>query len=114
MTNTEWMRNRLHVGAGLPPETPWPVQLSYHEILLDEAKDSFTRLMHHRMIMGRLRYGKSRRRAERQDFMEAYKRMLSYAATGNQEHLVDAANFLRLEFRHPTHPLAHWNPKDRE
>lgn len=114
MTNTEWMRNRLHVGAGLPPATPWPVQLSYHEILLDEAKDGFTRLMHHRMIMGRLRYGKSKRRARGKDLEEAAKRALAYMKDGNLEHLVDAANFLRLEFRHPTHPLAHWNPKDRE
>jgi len=113
MTNTEWMRNRLHVGAGLPPATPWPVQLSYREIMLDETKDQFTELMNHRMVMGRLRYGKSKRRGVAKDFCEAQNRMFAYMKDGNQEHLVDAANFLRLEFRHPTHPLAHWNPKDR-
>ncbi len=113
MTNTEWIRNRLHVGVGLPPETPWPVQMSYHEILLDEAQDGFTRLMHHRMIMGRLRYGKSMRRKPGKDYASACARMRLYEETGNQEHLVDAANFLRLEFRHPTHPKAHWNPQDR-
>lgn len=114
MTNTEWIRNRLHVGAGLPPETPWPVQMTYNEILLDEAKDGFTKLMHHRMIMGRLRYGKSKRRARFEDLKESMRRIFMYLNEGNQEYLVDAANFLRLEFRHPTHPRAHWNAKDRE
>lgn len=113
MTNTEWMRNRLHVGAGLPPATPWPMQLSYCEIMLDETKDRFTELMNHRMVMGRLRYGKSKRRARFVDLIEAWRRVLLYMNTGNQECLIDAANYLRLEFRHPTHPLAHWNPEDR-
>jgi len=114
MTNTEWIRNRLHVGAGLPPETPWPVPADYKALLLDEQRDMFTVYMNHRMVMGRIRYGKSKRRPKYKDLQEADRRIMLYHGTGNLECLVDAANFLRLEFRHPTHPRAHWNAKDRE
>jgi hypothetical protein len=39
-------------------------------------------------------------------------RLDRYAASGNTEHLVDAANFLMIEFMHPSHPSAHFTPED--
>jgi hypothetical protein len=35
-------------------------------------------------------------------------RIDKYHATGNKEWLIDAANFLMIEFMHPRHPKAHF------
>jgi hypothetical protein len=35
-----------------------------------------------------------------------------YKQTGNKEHLVDAANFLRIEYKYPKHPKAHFRGTD--
>jgi hypothetical protein len=37
-----------------------------------------------------------------------------YIAPGNVEYLVDAANFLMIEFMCPAHPLAHYEATDRD
>ena len=41
-------------------------------------------------------------------------RVLSYQATGNTEYLMDAANFLMIEFMHPSHEKAHFIPTDSD
>lgn len=41
-------------------------------------------------------------------------RMAKYNETGNGEWLVDAANFLMIEFMHPAHPEAHFRPTDSD
>jgi len=40
------------------------------------------------------------------------RRLQAYRATGNLEHLVDAACLLMLEFVEGLHPLRHWGPGD--
>lgn len=40
------------------------------------------------------------------------KRLDKYRETGNTEWLVDAANFLMIEFMHPSHPDAHFEGTD--
>lgn len=37
-------------------------------------------------------------------------RLEKYAATGNTEYLMDAANFAMIEFMRPAHPRAHYRP----
>ncbi len=39
-------------------------------------------------------------------------RLQRYKSTGNTELLMDVANFAMIEFMHPRHPQAHFNPSD--
>ncbi len=39
-------------------------------------------------------------------------RLEKYERTGNTEYLMDAANFAMIEFMHPKHPEAHFEPTD--
>lgn len=41
-------------------------------------------------------------------------RLVKYAATGNAEWLIDAANFAMIEFMHPRHPRAHFEATDSD
>jgi hypothetical protein len=41
-------------------------------------------------------------------------RLDRYAEDGNTEWLMDAANFLMIEFMHPAHPKAHFDPQDSD
>lgn len=46
------------------------------------------------------------------DSMET--RLQRYRDTGNTEWLIDAANFLMMEFMDPAHPDAHYRPTDSD
>lgn len=115
LTNFEYLRQRLQLGAGLKPDNPPPFQgRKMQEMILHQAKDQFTLFMHYRMVMGEMRYGKST--PKRVPFWHAGKAgecMCEYARTGNLECLIDAANYIRLEWRHSRHPRKHFNPVDR-
>lgn len=41
-------------------------------------------------------------------------RLREYAATGNVEFLIDAANFAMIEYMHPAHPQAHMRATDSD
>ena len=116
MTNTEWIRQRLYLGAGLKPEVPPPFQgKGMQEMIFHQAKDQFTLFMHHRMVMCEMRYGKSGQKSDPVFYLrQAMLSLCSYNRTGNLECLIDAANYLRLEWRHSQHPNKHFNAKDRE
>jgi hypothetical protein len=67
-----------------------------------------------RLIMGAFRYGKLHGQGK-----PAYDRVGSakarldlYLRTHNQEHLVDAANLLLLEFEEPSYPDAYFESAD--
>jgi hypothetical protein len=40
----------------------------------------------------------------------AISRLDEYISTGNTAHLIDAANFIMIEFNLPSHPIAHMRP----
>ncbi len=42
------------------------------------------------------------------------KRLSNYERDGNGEWLIDAANFLMIEFKHPRHPKFHYRPTSTE
>lgn len=80
------------------------------EIMKTEFSEQFVRYMKNRMEVSYHKYGA---------LAEAYphkvdaigsmaERMRMYAETGNSEWLVDAANFLMIEFMYPRHPTAHF------
>ena len=84
------------------------------QILETEFSAKFIELMQNRMIVSFYKYGK---------VVEAYphkvdaigsmtERLLKYAETGNTEWLVDAANFVMIEFMYPRHPHAHFEGTD--
>jgi hypothetical protein len=86
------------------------------EILETEFSAEFVSGMKSRMIVSFYKYGK---------LTEAYphkvdaigsltERLRRYAETGNTEFLIDAANFAMIEFMHPRHPQAFFQPTDSD
>ncbi len=76
----------------------------------------FVKKMRNRMLTSHYKYGKA---------SEAYpdkinalacmrERMKLYDETGNKEWLVDAANFLMIEYMFPAHPEAHFRSTDSD
>lgn len=82
-----------------------------NEILSVQFSEDFVRKMKARVFVGFHRYGQSKQYAEtnQYDIIETIKaRLKLYQDTGNQEHLVDAANFIMIEYMYPQHPNAHF------
>lgn len=86
---------------------------SLDHILQQEFSEEFVRTMKNRMLVGYFRYGPVAD-DDSNYVVRALKRVREYLRTGNQEMLVDAANFLMMEFMHPQHPDAHFNPVNRK
>jgi hypothetical protein len=83
-------------------------------ILSTEFSDKFIQFMKNRMIVSFYKYGKvADAYPHKVDAIGSMQeRMRRYAETGNTEWLVDAANFLMIEFMHPRHPTAHFQGTD--
>ena len=84
------------------------------DIAKHKFKDEFVVLMRNRMVMGFFRYGYNDPKfVKKLDFITSAKERIGrYEKDGNLEHLVDAANILRMEFEMPHHPNAHWESID--
>ncbi len=70
-----------------------------------------------RVFLGFYRYGPSKQYAEnnKYDIIETIKKRLdAYVETGNQEHLVDTANFIMIEYMNPQHKNAHFLSVEEE
>lgn len=74
----------------------------------------FEQLMRNRLVLGAIRYGHMHDMSRRyKNVQSAIKRLETYLQTGNQEHLVDAANLCLMEFIKPgSHPQPHLSPVD--
>jgi len=83
-------------------------------LVASEWSPEFETLMRNRLLVGRYRYGRMDRTAERNyDRIDsAVKRLKNYQATGNMEYLVDAANLCLMEFEHSEHPEKHFTAVD--
>lgn len=79
-----------------------------------EISAEFIQGMANRMAMSYFKYGKVADAYPRKvDALRSMQvRLDKYAATGNTEHLIDAANYLMIEFMHPKHVDAHFTPED--
>lgn len=79
-----------------------------------EFSEDFVRLMRNRMAVSFFKYGLLTdgfpHKVDAVSSMQA--RLDRYAATGNTEWLVDAANFCMIEFMLPRHPRAHFEGTD--
>ena len=97
-------------------ETPTPFLVWAEAVPDTEYSKQFMQGMLNRMAVSFYRYGK---------IADAYpndisaldsmdQRLQRYAETGNTEFLMDAANFLMIEFMHPAHRNAHYAPTDSD
>ena len=111
-TNFERMRTNLLRRAGII-DAPLKGK-SFDQIRAQECSDGFCELMDNRLVMGYLRYGAAARSVPQfQDCHKALARLDKYKETGNTELLVDAANYIRMEFRRSSHPNKHFHAVDR-
>lgn len=80
------------------------------EILKTEFSEEFVKGMRDRMVVSYFKYGPvADAYPDKVDAMKsAIARLHNYMDTGNAEWLMDAANFLMIEFMHPKHPTAHF------
>lgn len=79
------------------------------------VSEKFLQGMVDRVTVGRLKYGSVEESSLEHHFMRsAQKRLDEYDRTGNTEMLMDAANFLMLEFLAPSHPKAHFHACNAE
>lgn len=84
------------------------------ELRQTEWSSLFEKLMRNRLLIGRFRYGKfgSPDKAKFDNVGSALDRLKRYQCDGNQEHLVDVANLMMVEFEHPSQRSVHWSPMD--
>lgn len=75
----------------------------------------FMQGMINRMLTSYHKYGHVRVAYERGvDFLESSsQRVRKYKETGNTEFLMDAANYLMMEFMHPSHEGAHFDAESK-
>lgn len=71
-------------------------------------------LMRNRLVVGSYRYQQRRNTGIRFNHIESIKaRLEQYMDTGNQEHLIDAANLCLVEFTYPDcHPEPYFKAED--
>ncbi len=72
----------------------------------------FEKLMRNRLAMGAMRYGRLENH-EHDVIGLCSSRLAAYKRTGNEEFLVDVANFAMVEYMRGRHPLRHFKTIDR-
>jgi hypothetical protein len=88
-----------------------------NEVLGKQFSEDFINKMKARVFFGFYRYGESKqyKKDSPYNIMDTIlKRLEKYRETGNQEHLVDAVNFIMIEYMHPQHPNAHFESIEEE
>jgi hypothetical protein len=67
-----------------------------------------------RMLTSYRKYGHIKDSVEKgmDPLAEVFARIRKYRETGNTEWLMDAANYIMIEFMHPSHNDAHFRPTD--
>lgn len=112
MTLFEYMRKRLLERKGIfDALEPIP---DFATLQKTQWSTRFETLMRNRLLMGAFRYGPFRRTPKKQyDCVgSAIERLKLYQQSGNQEHLVDAANLCLVEFVVGRHPNKHFDSSD--
>ena len=105
---------REHLLASLGYAEPPRRMPDLDELRATEWCDAFDVARRYRMLIGAFRYGLLSDPAKwRYDFLGGLRKKLDhYRRTGNTESLVDASNYLMLEFMRPSHPAAHFRAED--
>ena len=79
-----------------------------------EWSDRFEKLCRNRLILGGMRYGRlhSKNKPAYDRIPSMIKYLNQYKETGDDELLIDVANYCMLEFEEGNHPLKHFTGKD--
>lgn len=101
------LRQRLHAKAGIVERT-MPQGYDFATLQKTEWSPEFEQHMRNRLLMGALRYGllaDKKKNPNKWDLLKALRsKIKGYLKTHNKEYLVDAANYLLLEFECPSIP----------
>lgn len=114
-TITEHIRDHLLASLGYTEPRARNRKPDLDSLLVSEWCPEFETARRYRMVMGALRYGllADPGKWAGYDLLGGMRRKLEvYHRTGNTEALVDAANYLMLEFMRPSHPHAHFRAED--
>lgn len=100
--------------AGKPPKFEPNITQSIEQLRVSEWSSLFEVMQRDRLVMGALRYGRigEKGKPEYDRIESAMRRLKEYRKTGNDEHLVDVANIMLLEFVEGTHPNKHFSSID--
>jgi len=106
---TEHLRAHLLLSCGLVEGGGARTKASLEELQESEWCPHFEKLQRARLIMGAFRYGRLGEAGKPQwdRITRIQWDVARYQATGNLEHLVDAANHCMLEFVEGRHPKRH-------
>lgn len=90
-------------------EFEWP-----DKVPLSEFSKQFLQGMLDRMAMSWFGYGNLKDAYPRKvsAIKSLERRLGKYEETGNTEFLMDVSNYSMIEFMHPAHPKAHYEPTD--
>jgi len=115
LTGQSILRERFLEAFDIPSSDPLPHHLPGPDSLRStERSESFETFRMNRKIMGALRYGLfgalNKRSWDRLAAMENKIRL--YRADGNDEHLIDIANYAELEYAEGNHSKKHFNSID--
>lgn len=108
----DWIRGKLLRRLGLED---FAHDGNLEDLLETQWSERFEQLRANRMAVSFFRYGDMRRpgRPTYDHVGYAAKHLASYLEDGNQEHLVDAANLMMIEFVRPCcHPCPHLTQSD--
>lgn len=86
------------------------------KILASEFSELFVQGMRDRMVVSYYKYGKlAEAYPHKVNALESLEQHLrKYRETKNLEHLIDAANFVMIEFMYPSYPEAYLSPRDSD
>jgi hypothetical protein len=110
MTDHDVIRKRLYEQKGL---CSFNIERDFNCLIcaIIERILPFFNLMYHRILMGEYRYGPIPDYPV--NWLRDVERTIgNYKRTGNTEFLVDAANYVMLEFLHGNHPEKHFAVND--
>jgi hypothetical protein len=100
-----WQFIRAHLMSQVPDVAEWG---NYSLVRATQTDcEEFSKLCRSRMTQGYYRYHHDLNSNEPGNYdavTSAILRLRKYQETGNQEHLVDVANLMLVEFKLPTHP----------
>ena len=112
-TVSNLLREHLYYSiCGVPVNTNKMPDLD--ELIITETNERFIQLMKNRLVMDAFRYGRMKDKEKGEyKLLESLKRKVSmYQQTGNLEYLVDASNYLLLEFTFPHVDNPHFSATD--
>lgn len=109
-TTTEWIRLHIEHGLGMTRTTYQDCQ----QLVKDKRDPRFDELRANRLSMGVFRY-ESLGVMPAVDYLGRAEKMLAlYRKNGNREYLVDAANYVELEWLYPWKEGTFFNSTDHE